>query len=238
MDAGFQSRYPETVTPRLWRAGGTGPGISPELTPADGPRRAELDSSHDARSERKKQVGATASAVKFLRPDGTRSIRSTWSEGMSNRKPISKRQRWQILERDGFACRYCGRKAPDVTLEIDHMKPVVGGGCNCQSNLITACFDCNRGKGVSVLHSNSERSFDDIYKTAKTIERIIQEWFGDRFIILHYDIIVYLLVGHSEEGILFQLHQSDPSSDHDRAMLIASIQDRLSLYVEQAEGVI
>ncbi len=31
---------------------------------------------------------------------------------------LSKRQRFAILERDDFACRYCGRRAPDVETEM------------------------------------------------------------------------------------------------------------------------
>jgi 5-methylcytosine-specific restriction endonuclease McrA len=31
------------------------------------------------------------------------------------------RKRFRILNRDGFACRYCGRKAPDVMLQVDHI---------------------------------------------------------------------------------------------------------------------
>lgn len=70
MDYRFQSRYPKTVTPRLAKAGGTGSGGFPELTPADGTRRAELPSSHDACVEHGIQVVACAAAINFLRqPD-------------------------------------------------------------------------------------------------------------------------------------------------------------------------
>lgn len=43
-------------------------------------------------------------------------------------------------------CQYCGKTPPDVSLEIDHIKPVSKNGTNDINNLITACFDCNRGK--------------------------------------------------------------------------------------------
>ncbi len=66
---------------------------------------------------------------------------------MSNRKPISKKIRFEIFKRDDFTCQYCGRKPPAVVLEVDHIVPVSGGGKNLEHNLITACFDCNRGKG-------------------------------------------------------------------------------------------
>lgn len=59
---------------------------------------------------------------------------------------ISKRLRFAILERDGFTCRYCGRRPPDVTLEVDHVAPKSRGGSNHPSNLVAACYECNRGK--------------------------------------------------------------------------------------------
>ena len=46
--------------------------------------------------------------------------------------------------------------APDVILEIDHIKPVAEGGDNNILNLITACRDCNRGKGKERIGVNAE----------------------------------------------------------------------------------
>lgn len=60
---------------------------------------------------------------------------------------ISKRLRFQIFQRDGFACVYCGRRTPAVTLEVDHRIPRCAGGSDDPSNLVSACWDCNRGKG-------------------------------------------------------------------------------------------
>jgi len=60
---------------------------------------------------------------------------------------ISKKQRFEIFKRDGFACQYCGRKPPEITLELDHINPRARQGKDEIENLITACFDCNRGKG-------------------------------------------------------------------------------------------
>lgn len=65
---------------------------------------------------------------------------------MFTRRPMNIRQRFRILERDGFRCRYCGARAPDVDLEVDHVVSVNAGGSNADTNLITACFRCNRGK--------------------------------------------------------------------------------------------
>lgn len=54
--------------------------------------------------------------------------------------------RFEIFKRDKFTCQYCGRTPPEVMLELDHIVPLSQGGSEEFSNLITSCFDCNRGK--------------------------------------------------------------------------------------------
>jgi len=72
---------------------------------------------------------------------------------MTKRKGLSKKIRFEVFKRDSFTCQYCGSKAPDVLLHIDHIKPVAKGGDNDLLNLITACQGCNSGK--------SDRELDD-----------------------------------------------------------------------------
>ena len=74
------------------------------------------------------------------------------------RKSISKKVRFEVFKRDKFTCQYCGKSAPDVVLEVDHIKPVSKGGNNSMLNLVTACFECNRGK------TNTELSDDTVVK--------------------------------------------------------------------------
>jgi hypothetical protein len=62
------------------------------------------------------------------------------------RKTISKAQRFRVLARDGFKCRYCGAKAPDVQLHLDHFIAVADGGGSGDENLVTCCSDCIFGK--------------------------------------------------------------------------------------------
>jgi hypothetical protein len=62
------------------------------------------------------------------------------------RTAVSKRVRFEIFKRDNFTCVYCGTKPPNTVLEADHILPVSKGGTNIMENLITSCFDCNRGK--------------------------------------------------------------------------------------------
>lgn len=75
---------------------------------------------------------------------------------MAERQSISKKTRFEVFKRDHFTCQYCGRSAPDVVLEIDHINPVVNGGDNDIMNLLTSCFDCNRGKGKRLLTEAQE----------------------------------------------------------------------------------
>jgi 5-methylcytosine-specific restriction endonuclease McrA len=52
------------------------------------------------------------------------------------RKPIPKRIRFEVFKRDGFKCQYCGASAPDVLLQVDHIKPAAAGGEDDIINLI------------------------------------------------------------------------------------------------------
>ncbi len=58
-----------------------------------------------------------------------------------------------------------------VVLEVDHVQPVASGGQNNDDNLVTACFDCNRGKSDRAL-SEAPRSLQA--KAAEVIEREAQ----------------------------------------------------------------
>lgn len=69
----------------------------------------------------------------------------------NQRTALSKKTRFDIFKRDAFCCQYCGKTPPAVVLEVDHVLPVAAGGTNATHNLITACFDCNRGKSDGLL---------------------------------------------------------------------------------------
>lgn len=74
---------------------------------------------------------------------------------MSDRTNISKKLRFEVFKRDSFTCQYCGSKAPDVVLNVDHIRPVADGGTGDVLNLVTACFSCNSGKGARTLDDRS-----------------------------------------------------------------------------------
>jgi hypothetical protein len=65
--------------------------------------------------------------------------------------PLAQKQRFEVLKRDKFTCRYCGAKAPDAVLHVDHIQPRSKGGTNDLMNLVTACKDCNSGKKARLL---------------------------------------------------------------------------------------
>lgn len=71
------------------------------------------------------------------------------------RIPLSKDTRFEVFKRDSFTCQYCGRSAPDVILEVDHIIPVAEGGSNDIMNLVTSCRDCNRGKSKKLLSDDA-----------------------------------------------------------------------------------
>lgn len=72
---------------------------------------------------------------------------------------LSKRKRFDVFKRDLFCCQYCGGTPPTVTLEIDHIVPISKKGGDEIDNLVTSCFDCNRGKSdveLSALPATTE----------------------------------------------------------------------------------
>jgi hypothetical protein len=74
---------------------------------------------------------------------------------------ISKRVRFRVFTRDDFTCQYCGRRAPDVVLHVDHVTARANGGTDAMSNLLTACADCNLGKSTELVPPmRSARTWD------------------------------------------------------------------------------
>lgn len=64
-----------------------------------------------------------------------------------SRKSVSNKLRFEVLHRDNYRCRACGRGAEDgVKLQVDHIVPVDWGGDTELSNLQALCEECNAGK--------------------------------------------------------------------------------------------
>lgn len=84
---------------------------------------------------------------------------------------MSKRLRFKIFNRDGFACVYCGARPPTI-LHIDHVIPVANGGPTVEDNLVTACADCNMGKATTLVAAPTSKSAKE--KRAEIAERSAQ----------------------------------------------------------------
>lgn len=61
-----------------------------------------------------------------------------------NRKSIPRDLRRRMLEDP--SCYYCDTEESEEGWEIDHLVPVAEGGETVESNLVVACWRCNRGK--------------------------------------------------------------------------------------------
>lgn len=77
---------------------------------------------------------------------------------------VSKGVRFEVFKRDLFTCQYCGRRPPDVVLEVDHIIARSSGGSDESDNLATSCMDCNRGK--------SDRDLNDTKPVVDELTRL------------------------------------------------------------------
>lgn len=93
----------------------------------------------------------------------------------SERKPISKKIRFEVFKRDNFTCQYCGKTPPQTTLEVDHIQPVSKGGTDDINNLTTSCFDCNRGKSNIELKTIQNTLIEN-YEIIKEREEQLKEY--------------------------------------------------------------
>lgn len=98
----------------------------------------------------------------------------------TTRKSISKKIRFEVFKRDSFKCQYCGASAPDVLLQVDHIKPVAENGTNDIINLITACESCNNGKGKILLSDSSaiqkqKKQLDNLNERREQLEMLV-DW--------------------------------------------------------------
>jgi len=84
-----------------------------------------------------------------LSPEKRRQIKLERMRQYSKKRRL--KLRVEVFTRDNFSCVICGRKPPQITLEIDHKYPKSKKGLNDINNYQTLCKDCNVGKGDSIL---------------------------------------------------------------------------------------
>lgn len=60
--------------------------------------------------------------------------------------------RWQVIERAGNRCEYCGlsQDGQEAVFHVDHIHPVKLGGLTELENLALACVSCSLRKGARV----------------------------------------------------------------------------------------
>jgi hypothetical protein len=93
---------------------------------------------------------------------------------------IPKGLRFEVLKRDRFCCQYCGAKAPEVLLHVDHVHPESAGGEATLLNLVAACESCNLGKGARLLSDDAavSRQSEQMQRIADVREQMtmLLEW--------------------------------------------------------------
>lgn len=97
----------------------------------------------------------------------------------TKRKGVGNAKRFKVFERDGYQCRYCGMKPPEVVLHVDHFIPVVKGGGNEMDNLLTSCSQCNQGKKARVSrppteHLQNEHVIEEKKEVIRQLKKIAE----------------------------------------------------------------
>ena len=80
-------------------------------------------------------------------PRLSRKFKLNQKRGKKKKDHIPAGLRQDVLQRDNFTCRHCGRSAPEFVMHIDHITPESKGGPTELDNLQVLCEDCNMGKG-------------------------------------------------------------------------------------------
>ena len=78
---------------------------------------------------------------------------------------------WSLFNRDGFSCIYCGSsplKGDNCRLVPDHINPVVAGGSDVASNLVTSCDRCNTSKNKRRLKKVIYEELTEILRRRNT----------------------------------------------------------------------
>lgn len=88
------------------------------------------------------------------------------------RKTITQKMRFEVFKRDQFRCFYCGRMPPEVVLQVDHIIAIASGGLNVPENMVTACFDCNIGKGARPLTAVPENLAERMERIKETHQQL------------------------------------------------------------------
>ena len=90
--------------------------------------------------------------------------------------------RFAILKRDRFTCVYCGAHPPEVQIEVDHFFPASRGGTDDPGNLVTACLECNRGKGTAVIGDEWPEMDSPLWKWIEMGAEGVGKYYKEQFL--------------------------------------------------------
>jgi hypothetical protein len=96
------------------------------------------------------------------------------------------REKFKILHRDNFTCRFCGARPGSENLEVDHLVPRSKHGSDNPCNLVTACVTCNRRKSDAVIFPADLIERDDTDEGWK-VHKSFGEWavkFNDKTVVI------------------------------------------------------
>ena len=94
-----------------------------------------------------KRVAIVAEDARAIRK-GIRLSKADHDRRVKEWKAIGKKIRPIVLERDGYACKFCRRLCEQgVDAHVDHIRPITYGGTDDLANLQSLCKDCNLEKG-------------------------------------------------------------------------------------------
>jgi HNH endonuclease len=125
------------------------------------------------------------------------------------RKAIKRGQRFDILSRDGFRCRYCGVTAQEAKLQVDHVIPVAAGGETENQNLAASCGECNGGKSAKLVLQAGATFLQWLRRQVKR-----EDWIGD---LADDEVITPLAEVNSYQDLSRQLRSRRASQDCLRA---------------------
>ncbi len=74
-----------------------------------------------------------------------------WQQGERTSRSAAPKLRTEVLSRDKYQCRYCGKAVTTNGAHIDHVIPYSLGGLTEKDNLVTACRACNVKKAGKTL---------------------------------------------------------------------------------------
>lgn len=80
--------------------------------------------------------------TEILKDDGNGLVKSIVRK---TARQIDAYAQWRVFQRDGYACRYCGRTG--IPLTVDHIDLWEEGGVSTEENMLAACKNCNKDRG-------------------------------------------------------------------------------------------